>query len=103
MPTSSPPLNSTTLWQDNALPVARYEMATLEKNILYLVIASIKKNDAPNALYRVSTEELTALTGETVKVADLQQATKRLITRYFETTLPNGHLLQATFVASANT
>jgi plasmid replication initiation protein len=66
-----------------------------------MVMASIKKDDAPNTLYRVSAKELMALTGEAVKVADLQQATKRLITRFFETTLPNGHLLQATFVASA--
>lgn len=95
------PLDGATLWQDNALTVARYEMTALEKNILYMVMASIKKDDAPNTLYQVSAKELMALTGETIKVADLQRATKRLITRYFETTLPNGHLLQATFVASA--
>lgn len=95
------PLDGATLWQDNALTVARYEMSALEKNILYMVMASIKKDDAPNTLYQVSARELMALTGETIKVADLQRATKRLITRYFETTLPNGHLLQATFVASA--
>ena len=95
------PLAGATLWQDNALTVARYEMSALEKNILYMVMASIKKDDAPNTLYQVSARELMALTGETIKVADLQRATKRLITRYFETTLPNGHLLQATFVASA--
>lgn len=94
-------LDGATLWQDNALTLARYEMSALEKNILYMVMASIKKDDAPNTLYRVSAQELMALTGEVVKGADLQQATKRLITRYFETTLPNGHLLQATFVASA--
>jgi plasmid replication initiation protein len=98
---TSPPPSGTTLWQDNALTVARYEMTALEKNILYMVMASIKKDDAPNTLYQVSAKELMALTGETIKVADLQRATKRLITRYFETTLPNGYLLQATFVASA--
>lgn len=94
-------LDGATLWQDNALTVARYEMTALEKNILYMVMATIKKDDAPNTLYQISARELMTLTGETIKVADLQRATKRLITRYFETTLPNGHLLQATFVASA--
>ena len=98
---SSSLLDGVMLWQDNALTVARYEMTALEKNILYMVMATIKKDDAPNMLYQVSARELMALTGETIKVADLQRATKRLITRYFETTLPNGHLLQATFVASA--
>jgi len=98
---SSSLLDGVTLWQDNALTVARYEMTALEKNILYMVMATIKKDDPTNTLYQVSARELMALTGETIKVADLQRATKRLITRYFETTLPNGHLLQATFVASA--
>lgn len=95
------PFDGATLWQDNALTIARYEMTALEKNILYMVMASIKRDDKPNTTYQVSARELMALTGETIKVSDLQKATKRLITRYFETTLPNGNLLQATFVASA--
>ncbi|WP_460615836.1 RepB family plasmid replication initiator protein, partial [Hymenobacter seoulensis] len=52
-------------------------------------------------VYQVSAKELMALTGEEVKVSDMQRATKKLITRYFETTLANGDFLQASFVASA--
>ncbi|PIQ22720.1 MAG: initiator RepB protein [Cytophagales bacterium CG18_big_fil_WC_8_21_14_2_50_42_9] len=94
-------LEGATLWQDNALTIARYEMTSLEKNILYMVMASIRKDDAPNTIYQVSAKELMALTGEQVRVSDLQRATKKLITRYFETMLPSGNMLQATFVASA--
>lgn len=94
-------LEGATLWQDNALTVARYEMTALEKNILYMVMASIRKDDAPNTMYQVSAKELMTLTGEQVRASDLQKATKKLITRYFETTLPSGNMLQATFVASA--
>jgi plasmid replication initiation protein len=90
-----------TLWQDNALTIARYEMTALEKNILYMVMASIRKDDPSTTIYRISAKELMALTGEEVKVLDMQRATKKLITRYFETTLANGDFLQATFVASA--
>jgi plasmid replication initiation protein len=101
MKSSHNSLHGATLWQDNALTVARYEMSALEKNILYMVMASIRKDDAPNTLYQVSAKELMALTGEQVRASDLQRATKKLITRYFETVLPNGNTLQATFVASA--
>lgn len=94
-------MNQVTLWQDNALTIARYEMTALEKNILYMVMASIRKDDSATTLYQVSAKELMALTGEEIKASDMQRATKKLITRYFETTLPNGDLLQATFVASA--
>lgn len=94
-------LEGATLWQDNALTIARYEMTALEKNILYMVMATIRKDDAPNTIYRVSAKELMTLTGEQVRTSDLQRATKRLITRYFETVLPGGNILQATFLASA--
>ncbi|MDF7815938.1 MULTISPECIES: replication initiation protein [Hymenobacter] len=94
-------MNPVTLWQDNALTIARYEMTALEKNILYMVMASIRKDDPVTTVYQVSAKELMALTGEEVKVSDMQRATKKLITRYFETTLSNGDFLQATFVASA--
>ena len=36
-----------TLWQDNLLTIARYDMTALEKNIIYMVMAQIKKNDIP--------------------------------------------------------
>lgn len=101
MKSNNSALEGATLWQDNALTIARYEMTSLEKNILYMVMASIRKDDASNTIYQVSAKELMALTGEQVRVSDLQKATKKLITRYFETTLPSGNMLQATFVASA--
>lgn len=94
-------MNPITLWQDNALTIARYEMTALEKNILYMVMACIRKDDPSTTIYQVSAKELMALTGQEVKVSDMQLATKKLITRYFETTLSNGDFLQATFVASA--
>ncbi len=78
-------MNPVTLWQDNALTIARYEMTALEKNILYMVMASIRKDDPITTLYQVSAKELMTLTGEEVKVSDMQRATKKLITRYFET------------------
>lgn len=90
------------IWQDNALTVARYEMSEAEKNLLYMVVASVRKEDPPTKMYQVSVKEMAEITGQTeLKFETYKQATRKLMTRVFETTLPNGNLLQATFVASA--
>ena len=90
------------IWQDNVLTVARYEMSEAEKNLLYMVVANVRKDDPPTKMYQVSVKEMAEVTGQTeLKFETYKQATRKLMTRVFETTLPNGNLLQATFVASA--
>ncbi|MFD2938325.1 replication initiation protein [Spirosoma flavum] len=90
------------IWQDNVLTVARYEMSEAEKNILYMVVASIKKDDPVTKMYQVSVKEMAHITGsEELKFEAYKQASRKLLSRVFETTLPNGDILQATFIASA--
>ena len=90
------------IWQDNALTVARYEMTETEKNILYMVVANIKKDDSPTKKYQVSVKEMAEVTGSKgLMLEAYKQATRKLLTRVFETTLPDGDLLQATFISSA--
>lgn len=89
-----------TLWQSNAITKAKYEMSALEKNIMYMVMAQIKKGDKTN-VYQVAASDIMLKVGKEVRYDDLQEATRKLITRYFETVLPNGNLLQGTFVATA--
>lgn len=90
------------IWQDNVLTVARYEMSEAEKNILYMVVAGIKKDDPVTKMYQVSVKEMAHITGsEELKFEAYKQASRKLLSRVFETTLPNGDILQATFIASA--
>lgn len=90
------------IWQDNALTVARYEMTETEKNILYMVVANVHKDDSPTKKYQVSVKEMAAVTGSKgLMLEAYKQATRKLLTRVFETTLPDGDLLQATFISSA--
>lgn len=90
------------IWQDNALTVARYEMTETEKNILYMVVASVHKDDAPTKKYKVSVKEMAEVTGSKgLMLEAYKQATRKLLGRVFETTLPDGDLLQATFISSA--
>lgn len=90
------------IWQDNALTVARYEMSEAEKNILYMVVATVKKDDSPTKMYQVSVKEMAEVMGSKELMFEAyKQATRKLLTRVFETTLPNGDVLQATFISSA--
>lgn len=90
------------IWQDNVLTVARYEMTEAEKNILYMVVAQVRKGDPEDKYYQVSVNEMAEVMGsDRLKAEPYRQATRKLMTRVFETTLPNGDFLQATFITSA--
>ncbi len=90
------------IWQDNVLTVARYEMTEAEKNILYMVVAQVKPNDPEDRYYQVSVNEMATIMGsDRLKAEPYRQATRKLMTRVFETTLANGDFLQATFISSA--
>jgi plasmid replication initiation protein len=93
---------SVEIWQDNALTVARYEMSETEKNLLYMVVSQVKPDDSESKMYQVSVNEMAKINGSERLMAEAyRQATRKLMTRVFETTLANGDLLQATFIASA--
>ena len=90
------------IWQDNVLTVARYEMSEAEKNILYMVVAQVRKEDPATKMYQVSVKEMANLTGsDELKFETYKKATEKLVGRVFQTVLPNGNLLQASFFASA--
>ncbi len=90
------------IFQDNVLTLARYEMTEAEKNILYMVVAQIKREDPPTKMYQVSVKEMAELIGSKELMFEAyKQATQKLISRVFVTTLPNGDVLQAGFIASA--
>ena len=94
--------DSTTLWQSNFITSAKYEMSALEKNILYMVMSQIKKEDSHKTIYTVSATDIMAyMKGETVNYSSFKKATERLLSRVLEGTLSNGNLLQVAFVSSA--
>jgi plasmid replication initiation protein len=90
------------IWQDNVLTTARYEMTEVEKNLLYMVVASVRPEDPPTKLYQVSVKEMAQVCGsKELMLEAYKQATEKLISRVFSTTLENGDILQASFIASA--
>lgn len=88
------------LVQDNALTMARYEMTSLEKNIMYAVMAQIEDNDTPTKCYKISLIDISNLTKRRVRNDDFKAAVQRLLTRDFSIKDSGGYL-QSTFIASA--
>ncbi len=74
------------LKQHNALTEARYEMSALEKNIVYMVMAQFSENNPSNTKFFISIQELKnklKKLGVTITLADIEEATDKLITRVY--------------------
>ena len=51
-------IDKKTIWQDNFITSARYEMSSLEKNILYCVLSQVKANTPKDYIYKVSAKDI---------------------------------------------
>lgn len=87
--------------QDNAITTARYSMTALEKNIMYMVMAQLDKNDPPTRYYRISGKELMERTRKKIKYEELKEATNRLLDRELIIIRENGNYLQIRPISSA--
>jgi plasmid replication initiation protein len=88
------------LVQDNALTIARYEMTSLEKNIMYAIMSQIEDIDSPMRTYKISVTDISEFTKRRVRHDDFKDAIQRLLTRDFSIKDSGGYL-QSTFIASA--
>ena len=93
-------IDKKTIWQDNFITSGRYEMSSLEKNILYSVLFQVKKNNPIDYIYKVSAKEVTG-NGENVNYENIRKATEKLLSRVLEGRLPNGNMLQVNFISHA--
>jgi plasmid replication initiation protein len=90
-----------TLYQDNAITRASYHMSALEKDILFLLISQINKDDKIGKSYFIEGAELVERKGERIDFDDFKKAGRLLVTRLFETQLDDNTLLISTFISSA--
>lgn len=89
-----------TLYQDNAITKACYDMTALEKDILLMLISQINKDDKPDKSYLIEAREIIERKGERIDFDDFKRAGHLLVTRFFETWIDESRFLQATFVSS---
>ena len=90
-----------TLYQDNAITKASYDITALEKDILLVLISQINREDKPAISYFIEAREIIERKGELIDFEDFKKAGYALVTRGFETWLDDERFLQATFISSA--
>lgn len=90
-----------TLYQDNAITKASYDITALEKDILLMLISQINREDKPAISYFIEAREIIERKGELIDFEDFKKAGYALVTRGFETWLDDERFLQATFISSA--
>ena len=77
-------------------------MSALEKDILFLLIAQMNKDDKQGKPYFIEASELIKRKGDRIEFDDFQKAGRALLTRVFETWIDDGtKLLQSAFISSA--
>jgi plasmid replication initiation protein len=82
------------------MTLARYEMTEMERNVIYLLMAQIRKEDDLGKKYFIHIRDIESLTGRTPLGREYKAATMKLITRGFTTKI-NGDVFQASFISSA--
>lgn len=90
-----------TLYQDNAITRASYNMSALEKDILFLLISQMNKGDKAGKSYFIEATELIERKGERIDFADFKKAGRQLVSRVFETQLEDKTILVSSFISSA--
>ena len=80
----------------NDVVEARYGMNKTQAKIVALVLSKVSASDEPDKLYELSLSELLKITGENNGTA-LKRATKDLLRKVLEITLPDGDFLQTNF------
>lgn len=96
-PTLSGPKNNEMLRQHNVLTEARYEMSALEKNIIYLLMASLEEGDESGKEYTIPVEALKIRIGN-VSTKSLFDAVGNLLKRVYTITKENGNILCVTLI-----
>lgn len=78
--------------QHNAITEARYEMSSLEKDLVYLLMQQIKEGDSSGKEYIIDTSHLD------VSFKSLREAAVNLISRIYEIKKPSGDILRLTLM-----
>lgn len=90
------------LRQHNAITEARYEMSALEKNIVYMLLASLRQKSISlrQCHYRISLKELNRRMGAETTVGELMEASQKLLSRVYTIIEEDGAELHTSLVSS---
>ena len=96
------------IYQGNAITDARYEMSVIEKQLVYVVLSQIKKEERAQGMlnYRIYIKDLEKYSPKTItNYQVLKEATKKLVGRVYEIntkdTVGRNVLIQTSLLSSA--
>ncbi|MEM6734654.1 MAG: replication initiation protein [Bacteroidota bacterium] len=90
-----------TLFQHNAITEAKYDLSASQKNIIYLMMSQLRKQDTAETMYYVSVKELQRRTGAELKYSQIKQSVDDLVGATIELVSENGNPFTTTFFSSA--
>ncbi len=88
------------LVQHNAMSTARYEMTASEKNIIYMLLFQLKKDDTVDTVYKISVREMEKVTGRYLEYKQVKESTERLTSCVY-TIVEDSSLVQIRIISSA--
>ncbi|MCP3659274.1 MAG: replication initiation protein [Bacteroidetes bacterium] len=78
--------------QHNDITAARYNLTAVEKDIIYLILQSIKESDSENKVYRFPVSSLKSQGREELNHKNIKDAAHKLLSRVYEIRKPTGWL-----------
>lgn len=95
------PMEKVTLYQDNAITRARYDLSASQKNVMYMVMSQLGKSDTADTQYYISIKDLERACGKSMNYKQIKEEIDNLVTKKIDIKTPSGNDLTTTFVASA--
>lgn len=88
------------LVQHNALTMARYELISAEKDMIYMLLAQLGTDDPLDKVYHVYIKDIEKVTGREISYEQARKATMKLISRVYSI-VEGKDLLQVSMISSA--
>jgi plasmid replication initiation protein len=87
--------------QHNAITEARYDMSALGKNICYMLLAQLRKEDLKERVYSISIKSLSAIRGKTIAYIQFKRAAKKLLEQVIYARLEDGTFKEVSLFSSS--
>jgi plasmid replication initiation protein len=94
-------MEKTTIFQDNAITRANYNLSQMSKDAFLMMLKQLKKSDNEKTLYYISTKEWATIQGKsTLNFKEVDDALNQLRNTDIHILKENGNILKTKFVSS---
>lgn len=80
--------------QHNTITSGRYDFSACQLDVLFMLLANLNENDAPNKRYNIRVKDIELITGRKWDYQQLKNSNEDMMSRVFEITTERGNLAQ---------